>query len=794
MITWVVVLVAVWTQESNTTSSLESNLTTALPPVTTTALPTTSDVTTDMQVTSSPSDTTPAVNINETTTQPQATTSAPATTDTTGATTLNITTSSTTQTATTTSNTTTPTTTTSTTTTTAPTTTQPPPPPLPSKPHIVLMMADDLGWNDVSWNNPGVKMPNLKELAQNGVILNYSYVLPTCTPTRATLLSGRHSFTYGMQKGALDAMEPMGLPLKIRTLPQPLKKVGYTTHMIGKWHLGFCDWAYTPTKRGFDTFYGFYTGSEDYYSHERPKGRMKKKHLAVRNDHNSWLDLRNNTEPDSNKRGIYSTHLFASVAEDLLQSRDSTVPMFLYFPFQSVHAPMQVPQTYTQAYSNVENFKRKKFLGMVLAMDEAVGRVVEALKKTGHYKNSVIIFTTDNGGSLKKGASNHPLKGGKSNYQEGGTRGPTFIHSPLLPNPGTVYNGLFHVTDWYSTIVALAGGIVPKIVEGYNQWNAIAGYEDPPREKIIYNLDVTSKGFHAAVRLGDMKLSVGRVGREKFSYYPVQYKVKPRTYIMSQSVRNYTSSSVLSPGTKMLTKLHPGTTNNSVLLSDVRFDNSFSSLLDYYTPKYSHLRQKRSGKKFIAKIKTGSKDSRKNKNKYCSNKNRKLSNKKTKVGKDKDKDKYSSHKNSKFFNKKNNKQRGNGTKKKKGSLSEEFIDDFIVKHEDNSDKLRTRGPNRNFIKWIELKFHKDLTWNSVVLRKLDQFLGDDIKIRLHNITSDPVESNDLSWENLLTVQTVMYTIAYELYRYVPVKPKIREEKSHPRFWDGVWTPGWCKAK
>lgn len=376
------------------------------------------------------------------------------------------------------------------------------------QPHIVLIVADDLGWNDVSWHNPQVVTPHLEDLAKGGVILEQSYVQPICTPTRSALLTGRYPFTLGRQHSVLKDNEPTGLTLNATLLPQSLKEVGYSTHAVGKWHLGFCSWDYTPTKRGFDTFYGYYNGAEDYFTHRRgyvadsewpgkplPRGKR------------DFLDLRNNTEPDGSKEEIYSAHLFASYVEDLLTSRNPETPMFLYLPFQSCHAPLMVPEEYMKPYDHIQDLDRRTYLGMVTAMDEAVGRVVAALKSSGHYEDSVIVFTTDNGGPTKHGANNWPLRGYKTTLWEGGTRGAAFIHSPLLPNPGAVSHKMIHVTDWYQTLVGLAGGVAPGDTDGFDQWASLTSSAPSPRTQLIYNLDDTDK-FKAGIRVGDMKLLI----------------------------------------------------------------------------------------------------------------------------------------------------------------------------------------------------------------------------------------------------------------------------------------------
>ncbi|CAL4065161.1 unnamed protein product, partial [Meganyctiphanes norvegica] len=297
------------------------------------------------------------------------------------------------------------------------------------QPHIIYILADDLGWNDVSWHNPLVKMPHLHNLAKQGVILEQSYVQPICGPSRAALMTGRYPYTIGRQASGIKPLQPTGVDLSAMFLPEALKKAGYQTHMIGKWHLGFCRDEYTPTGRGFDSFYGFYAGHSNYYSH-RVMGGFDFHDANVHGNTRQPLDI----------EGKYSTYVFADRVDEILVQRNPRAPLFLYYSFQSVHKPLQVPKSYERSYKNIKNENRRTFLGMTTAMDEAVGRLIKSLKRTGHYDNSIIVFSTDNGGPAKEsgGANNWPLRGVKGTLFEGGIRGPAFIHSPLLPNPGTV--------------------------------------------------------------------------------------------------------------------------------------------------------------------------------------------------------------------------------------------------------------------------------------------------------------------------------------------------------------------
>ena len=169
--------------------------------------------------------------------------------------------------------------------------------------------------------------------------------------------------------------------------------------MVGKWHLGFCSWDYTPTRRGFDSFFGSYLGVLDHFSHVRDKY--------------DGYDFHRDEEMAYNASGFYSTELYADEAERIIKERH-TEPFFLYLPFQALHAPMQVPQIYLDTVNKTGlSAERYLLLGMLSAMDEAIGKVVQALKDTEKYNNTIILFTTDNGGSVGHGASNKPLRGTK---------------------------------------------------------------------------------------------------------------------------------------------------------------------------------------------------------------------------------------------------------------------------------------------------------------------------------------------------------------------------------------------
>ncbi|XP_068685136.1 arylsulfatase B-like isoform X2 [Montipora foliosa] len=373
-------------------------------------------------------------------------------------------------------------------------------------PHIVLTVIDDLGWSDVGFQGSVIRTPNINRLAAEGVILENYYVQPLCTPTRSTLMTGRYPIHTGLQHFVIEPPEPYGMPLNFKTLAQTLKEAGYTTHIVGKWHLGFFEWAYTPTFRGFDSHYGFYTGCGDHYTHER---------LGI-------LDLRNNTSPVRDMNGTYSANLFTERAEIIIEEHDRSKPLFLYLPFQNVHFPGQAPQKYIDKYSFIDDKQRRTYAAMLDIVDEAIGNVTSSLKKAGLWQNTLFIFTTDNGGLPESGGYNWPLRGQKKTLWEGGVRGVAFVHGTMLGRKGVKVKELLHSTDWYPTLINLAGGKVdntPVPVDGFDVWETISLGKSSPRKEILLNIDVkedvknrekNSDPFYqgAAIRVGDMKLLV----------------------------------------------------------------------------------------------------------------------------------------------------------------------------------------------------------------------------------------------------------------------------------------------
>ncbi|XP_069119486.1 arylsulfatase J-like isoform X2 [Argopecten irradians] len=328
----------------------------------------------------------------------------------------------------------------------------------------------------------------------------------------------------GLQHGIIWAPQPNALPRDSPTLADKMRESGYSTHAVGKWHLGFYKEEYLPNNRGFDTFYGYLTGSEDYYTKSRCSGRNM-----------CGKDLRDDFKPIEPNPNEYSTEMYSKRVIDLVNNYNSTKPMFMYLAFQAVHAPLEVPSRYTDKYAHIKNHNRRTYAGMVAAMDEAIGNITTAFQANGMWDDTVMVFSTDNGGQILAGGNNWPLRGWKASLWEGGLHGVGFVHGKALQRKGTVSHELLHVTDWYPTLVGLAGGSLngTKPLDGFNQWKTISEGAKSPREILLHNIDPLFKPagdkregspfdnrVRAALRWRDWKIITGNPGNSTWVPVP----------------------------------------------------------------------------------------------------------------------------------------------------------------------------------------------------------------------------------------------------------------------------------
>ena len=368
------------------------------------------------------------------------------------------------------------------------------------KPNIVYIVADDLGWKDVGFHGSDIKTPNIDKLAGGGVKLEQFYVQPMCTPTRAAIMTGRYPFRYGLQVAVIPAGSAYGLATDEWLLPQALKEAGYTTAIIGKWHLGHSDKKYWPRQRGFDYQYGPLIGEIDYFTHEAE----------------GVVDWYRNNERVVEEG--YSTTLIGNDAVKFINEHDPAKPLYLYLAFNAAHTPYQATQEYLDKYKGIADPARRAYAGSITAMDDQIGLVLDALAKKKMLDNTLAVFMSDNGGTrnpmfagaiadvskLKIPCDNGPYRDGKGALYEGGTRVVAIANWPDHIPAGITVNEMVHVVDWYPTLAKLAGASTAKCkpLDGLDVWQTISEGKPSPRTEIVYNIEP----FRAAVREGDWKL------------------------------------------------------------------------------------------------------------------------------------------------------------------------------------------------------------------------------------------------------------------------------------------------
>ena len=319
-------------------------------------------------------------------------------------------------------------------------------------PNILILIADDLGWRDVGYHGSEIKTPTLDKLATNGVKLERHYVYPTCSPTRCGLLTGRNPSRFNIQ-GPIGDRSELSLPANTRTLASTLKERGYDTALFGKWHLGLRP-EVGPRKFGFDQTYGYFHGQIDQLTH------------IYKNGDRTWH--RNDQFVD--EKG-HATDLIADESVRFLEAKRDK-PFFLWVAFSVPHHPIQEEEKWLAPYKDsIKDPSRRIYAASVAHMDAAIGRIVETLEKRGQLKNTLILFTSDNGGQQnymsktdyegKHGPNptlgdNKPLRGWKGELHEGGIRVPAFVHWDEKLKPRVLDERVSYL-DWFPTFVKLAG-------------------------------------------------------------------------------------------------------------------------------------------------------------------------------------------------------------------------------------------------------------------------------------------------------------------------------------------------
>jgi arylsulfatase B len=310
----------------------------------------------------------------------------------------------------------------------------------PAPPNIVLILADDLGWADVSYHGGYVKTPAIDRLAREGVELDRFYVCPMCSPTRAGLMTGRYPIRFGLARAVIPPWRKFGLDTAEATLPLVLAKAGYKHRgMFGKWHLGHLDAKWHPLARGFTHFRGHYNGAIDYFTHLREGER-------------DWhVDY-----TPSDQQG-YTTDLIADAASRFILEHANDGPLFCYVPFNAPHSPFQAPQKYLDRYKTLPAGRKRTLAAMITCMDDGIGRILAAIDRAGIKQNTLVWFFSDNGGIRAVAENNLPLRGDKLDVFEGGVRVPACVRWPAGLQGGRKVTAPLANIDVLPTLMRIAG-------------------------------------------------------------------------------------------------------------------------------------------------------------------------------------------------------------------------------------------------------------------------------------------------------------------------------------------------
>lgn len=368
------------------------------------------------------------------------------------------------------------------------------------KPNIVFILSDDMGYADIGAHGcKDIPTPNLDRIAARGVRFTDAYANGSfCTPTRAALMTGRYQHRYGME----DLSNVSGpLPKAVKTLPNRLRAAGYTTGMVGKWHLGDAA-GFTPMDRGFDEFFGFTGGGHIYIPKPNSKGEY-------------GVPILRNREPIHEER--YLTDAFGEEAAAFVErQRDAKKPFFLYLAFNAVHSPLEATQKYLQRFPSIADPKRRTYAAMLSAMDDAIGLVLAKLEETGKLNNTLVIFTNDNGGPTTRnavnGSRNTPLRGSKVETFEGGIRVPLLMQWPGVLEAGAVYRQPVITFDLSATLAVAAGADVAAM-DGVDLLPYVTGKKQSAPHAILFWRNRTRSNNYAA-RQGDWKFVHSTEGAE----------------------------------------------------------------------------------------------------------------------------------------------------------------------------------------------------------------------------------------------------------------------------------------
>ena len=405
--------------------------------------------------------------------------------------------------------------------------------PIRSKKDILFILADDLGYNDIGYNNKKILTPNINKLYKESTPLKNYYVQPICTPTRSTLMTGRSQIHIGLQHGYIKLRQPNSIPLDEKLLSNYFQDCGFETNLVGKWHNGFYTEKATPRFRGFDNFLGYLGGSEGYYD----KARCD----VISGKYTCGIDFQINGIYSNSTFGKYSAEVYVEALSKYYRNRNKNKakgssnkrPSFTLLAFQSIHTPHEVPEKFLRPYDYVKNNDRKKTMAMITALDYNIGKLLENID----LNNTIIIFSSDNGGQTSTGGNNWPFRGKKTTYFEGGIKVPGFIYPKgLLTKTNHLEQKLFHISDWLPTLLSISNcypknGQFKKKLDGVDQTKT-------ERSELLYNIDPLhfSKKFTPNSTEEEMSVRSDFDVRVKASYRLNNFKIITGPCMMTKRV------------------------------------------------------------------------------------------------------------------------------------------------------------------------------------------------------------------------------------------------------------------
>jgi len=389
------------------------------------------------------------------------------------------------------------------------------------KPNIIFILADDMGYSDMGWQGSQIHTPNLDRLRAGGIFLGRCYAQPQCSPSRVAFLCGRYPYHYGLQEHIVLPWSLTGLPGRAstvavdghqedgpvislpdgrETIAEKLKEGGYDTAIVGKWHVGCHLQSYLPQNQGFDDSFICMDGEISYWNYTH-YGRSD----IIHNGKKFYAKSMQDNEASGN---TYATDLWAQQASEVIRQHDPKHPLFLYLAFNAPHWPLQAPKHLLDKYPlnqipaywagphtdlNRTAEHRRAYMAMVDALDSAIGEVIQSLKEKGMLDNTLIVFTSDNGGIAE--ADNRPLRSIKGDSFEGGVRVPCIAWWPGRVQPGSSNSQLVYIADWYPTFAEIAGlSVGGEGLDGVSALRVLEGAKGGRQE-----VPIISEGRHALI-------------------------------------------------------------------------------------------------------------------------------------------------------------------------------------------------------------------------------------------------------------------------------------------------------